>query len=360
MSREVIGAGTTDEAERLPRPRGDARPATVTDLDAPTTAATPTTPAATPRDGDTPRTDSAGDAGDADGAAPVAPATGSFPWPDHLSAWLARPAGVAAVVTMCLLAGGLIGVGVAERFAAERRSDTVRLLGGLAYPTRGFLSDATGGSQVDLLVVNAGPETVRVTGASFVEGSPSELVLPEPFEVGPGESARAAADVQLDCDTPLLSDVSVTVATPGGRTRDVVLPGDGMGGMLADGDLQYLCGAFDGASSLEVFSTVSRGDGSLSMQVRNSTDDAVELTFAGPVGVTIIGDPPFPVTLAPDSSEFLIVRVQVDTCTAAASRPDAGNDLRLLVDEQREQAFLDPVVTAGWLARQVALECPDT
>lgn len=346
MSREVIGTGTTEELERAPAPRAAPRAATVTDLDAARDAV--------PQPEVAVRTATVGDL-----AAPGDPPRRSH-WPATAPAWLAGPVGVVGAVVVGLLAGALIGTGVAERSQAQQRSENVRLVGGLAYPTTGFLSSSTGGSQIDVLVVNAGPETVRVTGASFGDAG-SRIDLSEPFEVAPGESARESADVQIDCERPGLTDVtslSVTAQTPDGRTRDVDLAATGLGGILATDDLGYLCGEFDASSTLDVFSTTSRGDGSLSMQVRNSTDEAVELTFLGPAGVTIVGEPPFPVTLDASSSEFLVVSVRIDECTGAATRADAGNDLRLLVDGEREQAFLDPVVTAGWLARQVALACP--
>lgn len=359
MSREVIGTGTTEEAERRPAPRAASRAATVTDLDgSPDAGPVAADDTGHPGDGHT-RDPGYGHTED---PRPRAVALHRpTRWPDTAPSWLAAPVGIVGAVVVGLLAGALLGTGVAERSAAQQRSEAVRLVGGLAYPNSGFLSSSTGGSQIDVLVINAGPETVRVTGASFGTGAENPIELSEPFEVAPGESVRERAEVQVDCDRPARSDVSevsVTAVTPDGRARDVVLADSGMGGILATRDLGYLCGDFDGSNTLDVFSTISRGDGALSMQVRNSTPDAVELTFLGPAGVTIVGEPPFPLEVRPNSSEFLVVRVQIDECTGAATRADAGNDLRLLVDDEREQAFLDPVVTAGWLAREVALACP--
>ena len=339
MSREVIGSGATVAGpERVPLPRHDARPAVATDLDAPAAPA----PAETQ-------------------TAPQVPTTRRrVGWPASAPAWLGGPAGVVGAVVVGLLAGALLGVGAAERSAADRRAESIRLLGGLTYPRVGYSGIPDGTMNMDVLVINAGPEPVLVVSVGFGDGVASSLTLSEPYpmQLGPGEALRAAAELRVDCDAPGGGVVVVEAETLDGRSRQVPLDQlDSGDAMLGTEDLAFMCGQFAPVETLQVFSTSSRGDGSLNMTVRNTQSDQVTLTMDGPVGTTIVSEPAFPLELGPNSSEFLILRVRVDECTGAATRPDAGNDLSLLVDNRRDQAYLDPVITAGWLARQVALVC---
>ena len=345
MSREVIGTGTTvEEHDHVPAPRDGAPTSHLTRLDDPAASEVDTPTATT--DDDAP-------------SDPATPSRRLRAWPDAAPAWLAAPVGVMAAVLVGLLVGALLGTGVAERSASQERAESVRLVGGLAYPENGFSTDVRGGGdmRIDVLVINAGPETVRVVGAALPESSSSSLALAEPFEVEPGETVRGKAELRLDCDDPGVGDVVTTVQTPDGRSRDVDLRATD-DAALGRGELGYLCGDFGPMSTIDVFPAVSSGEGSLSMTVRNTSDRPVELTFDGPAGTTIVGDPAFPLALDPDASAFLELSVQVDQCTGAATRPDAGNDLQLLVNGERDVALLDPVVTSGWLSRQVALVCP--
>ena len=335
MSREVIGAGTTVTDHARPRlPRHGVHPAAVTDLDAPE-APSPAGPEL--------RT-------------PAPRARPRARWLDVVPGWLARPAGVVAITLAALLVGVLLGAGATERAAADRQGESLRLLGGLTFSQLQFSGSAEG-LPIDLLVINAGPETVRVTDATLTD-STSTLSLREAFEVAPGEAARGEGLLELDCTRRGGGgEVVATVATPDGRRHAVTLAGTQLQTDMLDlSDSGFLCG-LGPVSTLEVSGTVVRADGSISIQVRNSGDEAVELSFEAPDGVTVVGDPPFPFTLGANSAELLIVRAQVEACTRDATRADASTFLALLVDGQRDQAFLDPVITAGWLARQVALVC---
>ena len=334
MSREVIGTGTTvTEREHVPGPRHDVHLAAVTDLDVP----------ATPE------------------AVPTAPGDGGRPgsWRQGAPAWLWGPAGVVVAVVVGLLAGGLLGAGVAERSA----DDSVRLLGGLTYPQIGFSGVETGNVTMAMLVVNAGPDPVTVVDAAFVNDFTTSLDLREPFDVEPGEAVRADVQVSVDCDSLTGSGLLVTVETRDGRTRQVELAELDEGvATLGAADLAFVCQGTGQAPTLEVSAMTARGDGSISLSVRNTRDEPVDLTIEGPTGTTIVSEPPFPVTLDAQALEVLILALRIDDCRAVSIRPGAGSDLDLVVVDQGGQlyvdvAFIDPVLTAGWFARQVALAC---
>lgn len=336
MSREVIGTSTTVadlEHERVPVPRHDARPVPVTDLDRPTS----------PEVTETGRPDD-------DRSAPS--------WRRSAPAWLWGPAGVVAAVVAGLLAGVLVGAGV-----AERSTEPVRLLGGLTYPQVGF-SGAPGATVVmDLLVVNAGAETVTVVGGAFANDFSTPFDLPEPFDVEPGASVRGDVRIGVNCEALTGTGLLLTVETRDGRTQQVEPAGLDNGiATLGAADLAFACQGLPGTATLEVSSLVARGDGSISLTVRNRQEAPVDLSIDGPTGTTILSEPPLPVRIDAGSGVVLILTLRIDDCRTVSIRPGAGGDLGLVVEDAQGRTYpdrgsIDPVVTAGWFARQVALTC---
>jgi hypothetical protein len=267
----------------------------------------------------------------------------------------AVPLAVAAVAGALL--GGLVGSGTAEHSELVDRRETVRMLATLMVPYTGVTRGDERGLRLRLVLLNAGPEPVTVTEARF-DGSRTSVRIDNSVEVPPGRTAGVAASVLPDCRSGGSRELRLLVTTVDGQTRDVAAGSFGRGVGMTPDELARFCGPQLGLEPVPVWRTTTEPDGSLFLQLRNVRDEPVLLDVTGPPGTTIVGDPPLPAQLPTDRSAVVRLRVQVERCTSAAQRANAGDEVDLRINGTPGLAFPDASTVVGWFAQQVAAACP--
>lgn len=254
------------------------------------------------------------------------------------------------------LLGGVVGSGASERAALAERRETIRVLAALTVPEQGLHRHPPNPQlRMRLLLLNAGPDPVTVTRAR-VEASQATVRLDSSVDLPPGRSVRVGVSVLPDCGPGAPGGLRLIVTTPEGEPRDVAAGTFGPGIGISLGELPRFCGALL-AEPIPVWRTTAEEDGALSVQLRNIRSEPVLLDVTAPPGTTIVGEPPLPAELPTDRSMYVWLRVQVDRCTAAAQRANAGEGVRLLVDGEPEQVFPDTATVVGWFAQRVADAC---
>ena len=335
MSREVLGAAAED------RDAGRLRSAVVTSLDvvpAPAPSVDPPTE-----------------------AIDVTPAER----PDRLRRRLTRagalewgrrarlPLGIAVAAG---LVGALAGTATVERrHTAEARS-AVSVLGMLTWP-EGSWDGNQGELRFGLQVLNSGPEPVGLEGA-WLEGSASELVLRDGGPVGAGASERFSATMQLDCSsTPETGgDLTLGVRTADGTLHEITPEPLGPNLGMPARELSGLC-SWGPAPVLGVSPGWVEPDGRLFLRVDNPRDEDVDVVVDAPAGLSVVAQPPLPLTLAGGASSELRLSLVVDECTDAAMRPDAGTMLRIEDAARRGESYFEQSTLIGWVAQQVGRAC---
>ena len=344
MSREVLGAGGPDVEPLVPMPHQRSTTTMVTDLDAPEPidVAEPERPPVRP--------------------SPVVPrgrrGAGSPGTGAALPAWLRTAWGLAAAVTAGALVASLVTVSVSERQSELERMAAVRLLADLQWPSQGLTMSGEQPVRLNLSVFNPGLDAVEILDARFRGTQSSSIDVEETTAVPAGKTVQVPTLVRVDCTDARPNALELSVRTADGRTR-TVSPASAVTAVVGGGRfdvLAFLCDS-RGANPVEIWSTTARDDGTLSFQMRNTSESPVQIFFNGPTGTRIATDPPSPITVPARDSVFLVATVVVDRCTSAAQRAAAGSDVRIVVDGEVSDLFTDNTVVAGWLARSVALVC---
>jgi hypothetical protein len=278
-------------------------------------------------------------------------------WPTAAPGWLRAPVGVAAAVLVGAVVGGLVASSSVERAQLAERQSTVRLLATLALPATGPVEDESGhGFQMDLVVLNAGPEPVTVTEAR-VPRTQTAILLDRSTRVLPGRTATVETTVVPDCSGRAAGDLTLLVATVDGTTREVAAGALGRGLGLRPSQLGVYCRSGPAAEPIPVWRSTVEEDGTLALQLRNTRPGPVQLAVGTPPGTHIEGSPALPATLPTDHSVVVRLRLVVDRCTSAAQRADAGGQVELLVDGDPGVSLPDTSTLVGWFAQQVAAQC---
>lgn len=278
-------------------------------------------------------------------------------WPPVAPTWLRAPLGVAAAVLVGGLVGALVASSSVERAQLAERQSTARLLATLTLPATGPVEDESGhGFQMELVVLNAGPEPVTVTEAR-VPGTQTAILLDESTRVSAGRSASIETTVVPDCSGRTAGDLTLLVQTIDGATREVAAGGLGRGLGLRPSQLGVYCRSGPEADPIPVWRTTVEDDGRLALQLRNTRPGPVQLAVGSPPGTHIEGNPTLPATLPTDHSLVVRLRLVVDRCTSAAQRADAGGQVELLVDGDPGVSLPDTSTLVGWFAQQVAVQC---
>lgn len=275
-------------------------------------------------------------------------------WPASTPQWLRTPVALVAAVVVGAVVGGLLATGVGERRELQEDQSTVRLLSAISAPAFGSLSD--GWLPVRVVVLNAGPEPVTVTGARL-DGTDTVLALDGARTVQPGRSGSLNAVARLDCGGGAPGGLLLTVEASDGGTTEVSAPDLGRGIGILPAELSGYCAVPEEA--LPVFATEIADDGRLAITLRNDRDRVVQLTAEGPGGTSLTGEPALPLALERGETVVLRLAVEVERCTFAALRADAGGEIELAVDDARGGAPIDGITAAGWFAQQLARACPD-
>lgn len=326
LSREVLGQVAEAGEDLLETTRHD--PTSVADLDAPVDAPPPER---------------------------AAPGAGRRPlqWPEATPDWARGPVGVLVTAAVTATVVMLLATGLAERRAAAERESELRVLATLTWPD----SLPARGEAIDLqvLVLNAGPEPLTVTGLSL-EDSSSRLRLLEDRDVGPGAAALVPASLQLDCGENRPDDLVLTATTADGRTRSVTPAGLGRRVAMTLDDLRVLCERQQ-LEPLPVWRTWVDPDGALVFQVRNPREEPAVLTVRTPPGTEVVGAPPLPATLPPGRTVPVRLYLDVVRCTNAAQRAAAGEQVEFRVDGDVAVLTPDVATVVGWFAQEVAEGC---
>ncbi len=278
---------------------------------------------------------------------------GDGAWPTAAPPWARGPWGLVAAVVAGVLVGALAAGALAERSRQAAESEQVQVLADLAAPVRDDIG--TGMVQTGIDVVNAGPAAVTVVGADLAPGDDVVEVVAR-RRVEPGDHVVVPVTLVPACDGPLAETLTLVVATgDGGTTR---VPAGSLGGRgLQPRQLRDLCSAVD--EPIEIWRVLSRRDGTLTVQLLNTSGDDHRVGIALPPGSSATSIPPLPTTVPAGRSAFLQIRLRVDECTLEAQAADAGSAVRLTLDGDRGPVFDDDATAvAGWYARQVALACP--
>lgn len=279
---------------------------------------------------------------------------GSPDWPGWTPAWARGPFGVVVAALAAAALVAVVATGLAERREAADRRGVLRLVASLTWPD----SLARSGEPVDLrvLVLNAGPEPVVVTDLRL-EDSTTQLRLTEARSVDAGAVAALPASLDLDCEGALPGRLLVTALTADGRRHEVAPPGLGRGVGMAPGDVRILCGRQQQLEPVPVWRTWVERDGALALQLRSPRAEPAVLTVASPPGTSLRGEPALPATLPAGRTVLLHLYLEVERCTNAAQRPDAGDQLRFHVDDEAGTVRLDQATVVGWFAQQVQKQC---
>lgn len=274
-------------------------------------------------------------------------------WPDGTPDWARGPLGVVAAAAVTALVVALVATGAAERRVAAERQGELRVLSALTWPDS--LPPLGDDVELRLLVLNAGPEPVTVTGLELTESS-SRLRLLEDRTVEPGTVGALPVSVTLGCDGSEPDGLLLTAVTADGRTHQITPLDLGRRvGMPVD-DLGVLCER-QRSEPLPVWRTWVEPDGALVFQVRNPREDVAVLTVRSPPGTEVRGVPELPARLPPGRTVDVRLHLDVERCTNAAQRADAGEQVEFRVDD--EVAVLTPHVATvvGWFAQRVAANC---
>lgn len=296
---------------------------------------------------------------DAPPPAPAEPArraaTTGVAWPARTPPWLRSPLGLVAVLAATAVLSGLVVAGVRERAELAERQATVRLFATLTWPNR-FVASPGHALDVRVMVLNAGPEPVEVTAARL-EGSRSELRLEDPMLIGAGASATLPATLELDC--PVSGSpgrLALTAVTGDGRSRDVTPMRLGWDMGMTPRDAATFC-ADPRLEEIPVWRTSVEDDGALLLHLRNVRGQDALLTVTSPPGTSVRGEPPLPVLLPAGRSELVRLHLDVQRCTSAARRADAGAQVTFALGDQTGIINPDLPTVVGWFARRVAQEC---
>ena len=274
-------------------------------------------------------------------------------WPEATPDWARGPVGVLVATAVTATVVMLVATGLAERRAAAERQSELHVLATLTWPD----SLPPLGEPIDLqvLVINAGPEPLTVTGLSL-EDSASRLRVREDRSVGPGAAVLVPASLQLDCSENRPDDLVLTATTADGRTRSVAPAGLGRRVAMTLDDLRVLCDR-QRSEPLPVWRTWVDPDGALVFQVRNPREAPAVLTVRTPPGTEVVGDPELPASLPPGRTVPVRLYVDVMRCTNAAQRPAAGEQVEFRVDGEVAVLTPDVATVVGWFAQEVAETC---
>jgi len=335
MSREVLGAAAED------RDAGHLRSAVATSLDVvpapapsadPPTEATDVTPAQRP-----------------DRLRRRPTRAGALAWGRRVRV----PLGVALAAG---LIGALAGNGMTERRHTAEAQAAVSVLGMLTWPEGSWDGDE-GELRFGLQVLNSGPEPVELESA-WLEGSGSELVLRDGGPVGAGASERFSATMLLDCaSTPKTGgDLTLGVRTADGTLHAITPQPLGPNLGMPARELSGLC-SWGPSTTLFVAPSLVEPDGRLLVTVTNPGREDVEVEVSVPTGLSVVAQPPLPLTLAPDDGSELRLALVVDDCSHAALRPDAGTMLSIGDAARPGETYYDQALVVGWVAQQVERAC---
>lgn len=274
-------------------------------------------------------------------------------WPAAAPLWVRGPWGLVTAVAAGLLVGALAAGAVAERSRLAAESEQVRVLADLVSPVRD--DTRTGVLRTSLDVVNAGPAALTVVGADLTPGNDVIDVVAR-RRIEPGDHVVVPVSVVPACEGPVAENLELEVSTGDGDTTRVTARSLGGRGLPLR-RLRDLCAA--AGEPIEIWRVLARRDGTLTVQLLNTSAEDHEVGIALPSGTSETSVPSLPTTVPAGSSAFLQIRLRVDECTSEAQAAAAGSGVRLTLDEQRGPVFdTDATAVAGWFARQVALACP--
>lgn len=276
----------------------------------------------------------------------------------------------AGVVAVAALVAGLVGAGVTAQL---QQAGTDRASGVVAWLEYGNGYDQPGNARIAarLNVVNTSAQLVTISGVDFQggleEGRESGVTgeLGDPLEVAPGAYASATVQAEVpDCSQGPITrggsrDGGLRVRVSGADLRSTWVDGARVGAFpLSAGSVVEMACTAGFVRPVLVENTIVRADGDLYMTLRSGSSEDVVVGLAGPDGVTLVTEPPLPLTIEGGQAATVTVGVdlQVDTCTVSAQQLDAGNQLRLVVGEE-QLPDLDYFVVNPWVVREVARAC---
>jgi hypothetical protein len=288
---------------------------------------------------------------------------------DRLDAVRVSRGRTAAALAVVGLLSGLVAVGVAEQVRQARLDAAAGVVAWLDYSSSGVGS--TGQAVLRLNVVNTGGDAVTVTAADLEGGldpgtaSGVSLELTDELSVPPSGYATGTVEARIeDCSGGPVArggtrdgDLRVTVA--GADLRDEVLPGTRVGAfpISASTVIELGCGG-EFEPTVLVQGTTVRADGRLYITLKGFSED-LEVGLTAPDGVELVTEPPSPVVVRGGEGvpmTTIAVDLQVSTCTISAQQLDAGDQVQLVVGEDRLPE-LDYAVVNAWVVREVARAC---
>ncbi len=332
------------------------------------TGSTPSTPAGPDADGD-PEAAAAPDSADAD----AAPASGSTRGPvaglwhsvRHLVRHRRSRTPLVALVVVATLVGTVLGAAIAQRAALVGREESASISAWITYQASGF---PTGAATYSLFVVNSGQSPLTVKGADLGGDidpgrEPVALELLREFDVDPGKTGQTSVTATSACDAGPLSqggardgNLRVTVATQDLREQVIGVPN--LAGMsLSAVDLyEEICFSSLGQPPVTA-DLANRPDGRLGLSLRSADGDEHEVSLQSISGISLVTDPPAPVTVDGTRSTNLILGLDVEFCTQNANQLLAGQQVNVVVDGEAVDYLLDPIVFTAWFAREVEKNC---
>ncbi len=361
MSREVLGSAVEDAAA-APEPRspvpGSAPRGAVRLDDKPALRATSSAPGSP--------------AADAPGSTPPERAGAvdrTRTWVQgRLDALRGSRTRTAAALGVVAVVSGLVAVGVTEQVRQARLDAAPGVVAWLDYSSSGV--GGTGQAVLKLNVVNTGTDEVTVTAADLegdLDGTTSGVALDLADELtvpASGYASGTVAATVADCGTSPVArggarDGELRVTVAGTDLREEVLDGARVGAfpISASTVVELGCGG-EFTPTVVVEQVTVRADGRLYVSLRGFTDD-VEVSLTSPDGIDLVTDPPSPVSVPGGEGSPLTtigVELQVQTCTVSAQQLDAGNQVQLVVGDERLDE-LDHVVVNAWVVREVARSC---
>lgn len=270
-----------------------------------------------------------------------------------------------ALAMVAALVGGLLGAAVAQRASLAGREQNASISAWITYQSN--TSDGSG--TFSLFVVNSGQAPLTVTDSDLDGGiedgrAPVDLRLQQPFEVDPGRTGHSLVTATSSCDAGPLSqggvrdgDLRVTVATRDLREQVLSAPNPARMSLSSVDIYDQLC---QGGRELAVEAELtSRGDGRLSMTLRSVDGDDHVVDLSAPDGVTLVTEPPLPVTVTGPQVQTVAIGMTVESCTQNNTQLLAGSQVSLLTDDEARLISFDQFSMIAWFAREIAKACGD-
>ena len=294
-------------------------------------------------------------------------------WPEGTPAWVRSPLGalVAAVLGAALVGGAGVHQ-VRVQSAADRALDRDLAQVRVGPPMIAFNGVAPAEDQrghhriqVQVPLVNGTDRKTEITVLGF---SGEQLVLvdaPEPLDLGPGSRRTLDVAVEVDCADVAPPPTSGVPASEEAAWVDVVVEGLGERrqerrvvevGLVEQ--LPWACDPMTGSSRVSA-SLVVQDDGRLLALVSNSGDEPAAVGLEADSALGVSSDVELPVTVPAGGTRPVTLALSPDCARAGGG---LGRQLDV-VDVQPADGgeswsvLSDQVLTAAWVARQVALAC---